>query len=76
MIEFRADTAHAHGASEMTDILEAVVPAKILEIAIAREVSDSVQQQRLPMNATSIAPSLPFPEEPEHNGAHRNNGLL
>jgi hypothetical protein len=41
-IEFRADAAHSRTASEITDILEAVVAGKAREIAIAREVGDSV----------------------------------
>ena len=41
-IEFRADAAHSRAAPEMTDILEAVVAGKVREIAIAREVGDSV----------------------------------
>jgi hypothetical protein len=41
-IEFRADGAHSRRASEITNILEAVVAGKAREIAMAREVGDSV----------------------------------
>ena len=46
-IEFRADAAHSRRASEITDILEAVVAGKVREIAIAREVGDSVLYRSL-----------------------------
>jgi hypothetical protein len=38
----RANTAHPRRASEITDILEAVAAGRFREIAIAREVGDSV----------------------------------
>jgi hypothetical protein len=41
-IKSHADTSHSRRASEITDILEAVVAGKVREIAIAREVGDSV----------------------------------
>src|SRR6266567_1526036 len=41
-IEFRVDAAHSRGASELMDILEAVVAGKVRETAIEREVGDSV----------------------------------
>jgi hypothetical protein len=41
-IEFRADAAHSRRVSQISDILKAVVAGKVREIAIAREVGDSV----------------------------------
>jgi hypothetical protein len=41
-IEFHTDAAHSRTASEITDILKAVVAGKVREIAIAREVGDGV----------------------------------
>jgi hypothetical protein len=41
-IEFPADEVHPRRASEITDILQAVVAGTVREIAIAREVGDSV----------------------------------
>lgn len=41
-IEFRADAAHSRRVSQTSDILKAVVAGKVREIAIAREVGDSV----------------------------------
>jgi len=41
-VEFRADAPHSHRTSEIKDILEVVVVGEAREIAIAREVGDSV----------------------------------
>ncbi len=41
-MQFRAEAAHSRRASEITDILEAVVGGKTRKIAIAREVGASV----------------------------------
>jgi len=54
-IEFRAEAAHSRRASEITDILEAVVGGKTRKIAIAREVGASV----LYRNLSNIAHHFP-----------------
>jgi hypothetical protein len=41
-LEFRAAVAHSRRASEITDILKAVMAGKALRIAITREVGDNV----------------------------------
>ena len=46
-IEFRADAAHSRRVSQISDILKAVVAGKVREIAIAREVGDSVHYHKL-----------------------------
>ena len=41
-LEFRAAVAHSRRASEITDILKAVVAGNALRIAVTREVGDNV----------------------------------
>ena len=54
-IEFRAD---AGSFAQITDIFEAVVAGKVREIAIAREVGDSVLCRSLPGLGSPVSGSL------------------
>lgn len=52
-IESRTDTAHSRRASDFADIQEGVVAGKVREIAIPREVGDSVVYHALQRLASS-----------------------
>jgi len=53
-IGFRADAADSRRASEITDIVKSVVAGNAREIAIAREVGDSVLYHALSEPATRL----------------------
>jgi hypothetical protein len=57
-IKLRAETSRSRRASEITDILAAVVAGKVRDIAIAREVGDSVLCRSLPGLGSPVSGSL------------------